>query len=145
MNSDVTDCLRPEIEVLLSDYYTGHLDAEQTRLVKEHLAECRPCRHSLRMMAAISAKIPPLDISGLERHYSPQLLGRYFAEPRSLDAELVRRIEQHVSICPECAADIQFLQDSDQDLRLSVTIKAHKIKKPTIMAWFRKIFGKMGG
>ena len=142
MTRDVTDCSHPEIEVLLSDYYTGHLDEEQVGLVKKHLAECRPCRHSLRMMAAISAKLAPPEVKAVERHYSPQLLGRYFSDPRSLDADLVWLIEEHVAECQECAADLRFLQDSDTDLRLSVSTTAVQLPKTGIKAWLRRIFGK---
>ncbi|MFH1686121.1 MAG: zf-HC2 domain-containing protein [bacterium] len=144
MTPDATECSHPDIEVLLSDYYTGHLDETNTRLVKLHLSECRPCRQSLRMMAAISGKLAPPEGDDLERHYSPQLLGRFFADPRSLDAELVRRIEQHISHCDECAADLRFLQDSDKDLRSTVSIGPGHVRKLKTTSWFRRLFGKKG-
>lgn len=140
-----TECTNPGLELLLSDYYTGHLDEAATRRIKEHLSECRPCRQSLRMMAAISGKLASPEVDDLERHYSPQLLGRFFADPRSLDPDLVRRIERHVGHCDECAADLRFLQDSDKDLRSTVSLGRGRIPKPKTTCWFRRLFGKKGG
>lgn len=112
------NCEKPEIEVLLPDYYTGHLAADQEQEVRSHLEECRSCRESLRTMSQISGQHKPLRPEGGKGHFSPQLLSRYYTDPSSLDRAIIVQIEAHIKTCAECSADLKFLQESDKDFRL---------------------------
>jgi len=49
------------------------------------------------------------------RHFSIQLLYRYFCQPRTLDSSLSTEIAEHLKDCPECAADLDLLKNSDVD------------------------------
>jgi anti-sigma factor RsiW len=118
------ECTDTHIEMLLSDYFTGHLSDENGRRVEAHLGECRSCRLNLRTMILIAGKEHTRERSDEVRHYSPQLLGRYFTDPNSLDKVLIQQIESHLEICPECSRDIEFLKNSDLDLRQLVA--AHR-------------------
>ncbi|MCP4569250.1 MAG: hypothetical protein GY841_16875 [FCB group bacterium] len=110
------ECNEPENFLLLSDYFTGHLDPEDINRIESHLGDCQFCRLSLRAMLLIAGKKELPSHLLEEQHYSPQLLGRFYAEPQSLDKRLIEQIESHLAICPECAEDIAFLKNSNLDL-----------------------------
>jgi anti-sigma factor RsiW len=102
----------------LSDYFTGHLSDDDKIQVEEHLDDCRECRLSLRTMLLISGKRrEQREKSDEGQHYSPQLLGRFYSNPQSLDKRLMQKIESHLAVCAECSEDMAFLQNSDLDLR----------------------------
>lgn len=138
------DCAKPDIELLLPDYYTGHLSADREQEVRSHLAECRSCREALRTMTEISGEHKPIFPKAEKRHFSPQLLGRYYSDPSSLDRVIVDQIEEHLKTCPECAADLNFFKDSHREFeRLSQQMPA---AQPRISLWSRlkRFFGKLG-
>lgn len=111
------ECSKPDIEQMLSDYFTGHLGDIQDGQVEEHLEECQSCRRMLRTMALIAGK-SAAERSGISTgHFSPQLLSRYYSQPGTLDSALSTKIAKHLQDCPECAADLDFLKNSDVDLR----------------------------
>jgi len=111
------DCTEPEISLLLSDYFTGHLGPEEKQRVEDHLPECRICRLSLRTMLLIAGREKTREQPTETRHFSPQLLGRFYADPQSLDPRLLQQIESHLAVCSECAEDMAFLKNSDIDLK----------------------------
>ena len=119
-------CNRPDLEPLLSDYYTGHLSDDDEQKVRAHLKVCRSCRHSLRVMDQIAGKEPIQLADPDEMHFSPQLLGRYYSDPGSLDAALIDRISTHLEHCPQCAADVEFLQSSHHDFSLWADARPHR-------------------
>ena len=131
-------CNRPDINLLLSDYFTGHLDVDDCREVEAHLKECRPCRISLRTMALIADKPEPLADDASARHFSPTLLSRYHGDVQSLDPRLVERIEGHLQECDECSADLEFLKNSEIDLRTLVNSARQSQRKP---GWLQKLKG----
>jgi predicted anti-sigma-YlaC factor YlaD len=112
--------------MLLSDYFTGHLSDKAEKRVEDHLGECRSCRLNLRTMVLIAGRARDPGPSVEARHYSPQLLGRYFTDPNSLDKKLIQQIESHLQSCTECARDIEFLKNSDLDLRELVNTHRRK-------------------
>ncbi len=139
MSGQSEKCKKPEIEILLSDYFTGHLDNNQEEQVRIHLKECKSCRTSLRMMANISGKHIPTEVVVSDEHFSPQLLGRYYTNPTSLDPKLTAEIKEHLKYCKECTADIAFLHESDSDLRMIIQTHKKKSRSNSLWVWFKKL------
>ena len=135
------ECNQPEIELLLPDYYTGHLGQDNEERVRTHLSACKSCRVSLRAMAAISGKYTPTEPGGDERHFSPQLLGRYYSNPGSLDSVLIEQIKNHVEECSTCAADIKFMQDSDTDFKRLAQVSQKRSLWRSVATSLRRLFG----
>ncbi len=135
------ECNQPEIELLLPDFYTGHLEKNDEERVRAHLKECKSCRVSLRAMAAISGKHAPVEMGPGERHYSPQLLGRYYSNPGSLDSVLIEQIKNHVGDCATCSADIKFMLDSDTDFRRLAQVGPKRFWWQSIADAVRRLFG----
>ena len=135
------ECKQPDIELLLPDFYTGHLKKDDEEYVRAHLTVCKSCRVSLRAMAAISGKHAPIESNLDERHYSPQLLGRYFSNPGSLDSALIEQIKNHIDICTTCSADIKFMQDSDTDFKRLAQVSRKKTLWQSIVDSLRQMFG----
>lgn len=142
MRIEPVDCTKPEIELLLPDYYTGHLTAEDDEKVRSHLGQCRRCRDALRTMAKISGKHKPLKGSDRSRHFAPQLLSRYYTHPASLDKAIIDQIEEHLKICRECSADLRFLRESDKDFRLLAQVRSEAAKPGNL---FRRLVSLLKG
>lgn len=142
MRVHLLECNLPEIELLLPDFYTGHLEKDDEERVRAHLTACKSCRVSLRAMAAISGKHAVAELGPDERHFSPQLLGRYYANPGSLDSVLIDQIKNHVAECATCSADIKFMQDSDTDFKRLAHLSQQKSRWRKIVASLRQLFSK---
>ena len=121
---------------MLSDYFTRHLNEEDRGSVEQHLAGCRTCRIHLRTMALVAGKPETVLTDRDIRHFSPTLLSRYYADVGSLDEKLVKRIEEHLESCDECRQDLDFLKNSDLDLRHLISSIGQA--KPST-GWFSKL------
>ena len=128
------ECSNPEIEQMLSDYFTGHLGDVQDGQVEEHLEVCQSCRRMIRTMALIAGK-SATEISSISSgHFSPQLLSRFFSQPGTLESSLSIKIVEHLKDCPECSADMDFLKNSDIDLRNLVLSYRKSPSKKTLIS-----------
>ena len=142
MSNQSVNCTQPEIELHLSDYFTGHLDKEKEEQVRHHLNNCKSCRTSLRLMSNISGKYVTAETLVSDEHFSPQLLGRYYSNPISLDIKLKTQIENHLKQCQECAADISFLQESDSNLRMIIQTQSNDSNPSSLWSWLKKFIRK---
>lgn len=130
------NCPDNDIFLLLSDYFTGHLSKEDVQRVEAHLQECRTCRRSLRTIVLIAGREKVGSRSSEQGHFSPQLLGRYYADPGSLDPRLLQKLESHLAVCDLCSTDMAFLQDSDIDLRAVIRRQREGTGK---VGWFARL------
>ncbi len=133
------ECTETNISLMLSDYFTGHLGEDDHRRVESHLIDCRMCRISLRMMALVADKPEPYAGSEKQRHFSPTLLFRFYTDVQSLDTTLVKQIEEHLQVCRECYEDLDFLKNSNIDIK-NLLGQYRKSRKTTWRDRLRRIF-----
>ncbi len=120
MGGEGKRCRKEEVSLMLSDYFTGHLDDSQRVLVEQHLAECPECRAALAAMELLAtdtdlarAKAPP-------PHLSEETLTTFYQDPTKLSPEKQKRIAEHLATCPRCRQELQFLRHTEQELRDSL-------------------------
>lgn len=101
----------------LCEYFVGRLDQEASQSVDAHLASCLACRELLSIMALLSGA-PPEEISPPNTgHPSMEELVCYYREKSVLDQPTIRRLESHLSGCPDCAGELRFLDELESELR----------------------------
>lgn len=113
----MVECTDEKIGILISDYFSGHLNAAEAELVTGHLAVCQLCRESLQTMTMLA----PDGSAGRLSHPSKSVLAQYHQGRQQLDPVMSTLLEQHLAKCRDCAAELTILDDMERELRASLT------------------------
>ncbi|MEW5873807.1 MAG: zf-HC2 domain-containing protein [Candidatus Zixiibacteriota bacterium] len=124
-------CPDPQIAGLLPDYVSGHLGDADAAAVVAHLGACPVCRDLVEtMMVLKTGKSGPQRLLAADGHLEPSVLSWYFQDQRSMPPELLGAVEDHLSSCTTCVADLDSLQELEVELRRSATLSARD-SRPT--------------
>lgn len=112
-------CKDQQISELLPDYFTRHLSGDDMKSVSMHLEKCRSCQESLGVMEYLNGRKPSTSGNDAKYHLTHELLASYYDQRDSLDPQTVKRVEQHLVDCQECADSLAFLTDLEVKLKQS--------------------------
>lgn len=113
-------CEDSRIAEMLNDLVSGHLTPEQAELVKEHLRFCQDCLEQLRTMSILTGKSPAKFFIS-PSHLPDELLEQYYQNKSALSTEKIHFVEDHLKICSDCSANLDFLVALEADLKSSVS------------------------
>lgn len=101
----------------LSDYYTGHLDDDERRVVESHLAVCPSCTQAINMITLLATDPGPDWTADAIGHPTAELLSTFYNDPRDLDGNTRNYVEGHLDSCHRCRSDLEFMTHMEQELR----------------------------
>jgi len=122
---------------LLPDYVSDHLGDAEAAAVVAHLGVCPVCRDLVEtMMVLKTGKSGPQRLLAIDGHLEPLVLSWYFQDQESMPPEVLGAVEDHLSSCKTCAADLDSLQELEVELRRSAAFTTrHSRPTPIWRLW----------
>lgn len=126
----IKHCNENKIRELLPWFAMERISSEDKKRVEEHLRKCEYCRKLLDNIRQFSDSFNVVG-SDATNHVSPVLLTIFSENKSELDNKIIRRIEDHLVVCNECAEEFRLLQlvnsSLDQGSQESFIERLHQV------------------
>jgi hypothetical protein len=109
-------CREKGMADLLPWYVSKSLSETEMIRVEHHLAECPSCVKELDNILWISEGLYTKAVENSAMHINSRLLTIYSESKKDLKKEITHRIEDHLSSCQQCSAELEVLNKVNQSL-----------------------------
>jgi len=109
-------CIRKEIAALLPWYAAKSLSEKEAAEVEQHLTTCASCKKELDHIKWISEGLFPMTCETFPGHINSRILTIYSESKKELNNEVIKRIEDHLSLCRQCQHELEMLNKVNESL-----------------------------